>query len=127
MLYPILESAYKYQWRHLYCSVISDNSSITLYLILFVSLKIIITNFILKADQWATYFDEPPFEDELEDEFESEEDLDDETYSRKGNKRKKAAAGRKPKVSFFCNLYHLLTCKVLALLQSTLDLWLIFV
>lgn len=63
-----------------------------------------IDNLILKADQWATYFDEPPFEDELEDEFESEEDLDDETYSRKGTKRKKAPVGRKPKVSIFCNI-----------------------
>lgn len=64
--------------------------------------------FISKADQWATYFDEPAFEDELEDEFESEEDLDDETYSRKGSKRKKASMGRKPKVSFFYYLYTLL-------------------
>ncbi|XP_042868192.1 zinc finger protein DPF3-like isoform X5 [Penaeus japonicus] len=46
------------------------------------------------AETWA-YYDEPPFEDELEDEFESEEDFDDETYNRKG-KRKKAALGRKP-------------------------------
>lgn len=65
-------------------------------------------DFILKPDQWATYFDEGPFEDELEDEFESEEDLDDETYSRKGSKRKKAAVGRKPKVSLFYNLCHFL-------------------
>ncbi|KAG7158761.1 Zinc finger protein DPF3-like [Homarus americanus] len=40
---------------------------------------------------------EGPFEDELDDEFESEEDFDDETYNRKGSKRKKAAVGRKPK------------------------------
>ncbi|XP_027233153.1 zinc finger protein ubi-d4 isoform X1 [Penaeus vannamei] len=46
------------------------------------------------AETWA-YYDEPPFEDELEDEFESEEDFDDETYNRKG-KRKKQALGRKP-------------------------------
>ncbi|XP_050719032.1 zinc finger protein ubi-d4-like isoform X7 [Eriocheir sinensis] len=54
---------------------------------------------VLPPDQWATYFDEGPFEDELEDEFESEEDLDDETYSRKGSKRKKAPVGRKPKAA----------------------------
>lgn len=48
--------------------------------------------------QWATYYDEPTFEDELEDDFESEEDFDDETYSRKGSKRKKNQPGRKPKV-----------------------------
>ncbi|KAK8399101.1 hypothetical protein O3P69_004276 [Scylla paramamosain] len=52
---------------------------------------------VMPPDQWATYFDEPPFEDELDDEFESEEDLDDETYSRKGSKRKKTQVGRKPK------------------------------
>lgn len=48
-------------------------------------------------EQWATYYEEPTFEDELEEDFESEEDFDDETYSRKGNKRKKAIVGRKPK------------------------------
>ncbi|KAK4311895.1 hypothetical protein Pmani_016641 [Petrolisthes manimaculis] len=47
--------------------------------------------------QWATYYDEPTFEDELEDDFESEEDFEDETYSRKGSKRKKNQPGRKPK------------------------------
>ncbi|XP_063883349.1 zinc finger protein ubi-d4-like isoform X7 [Scylla paramamosain] len=54
---------------------------------------------VMPPDQWATYFDEPPFEDELDDEFESEEDLDDETYSRKGSKRKKTQVGRKPKAA----------------------------
>ncbi|XP_042240571.1 zinc finger protein ubi-d4-like isoform X2 [Homarus americanus] len=48
-------------------------------------------------EQWATFYEEGPFEDELDDEFESEEDFDDETYNRKGSKRKKAAVGRKPK------------------------------
>ncbi|XP_042240572.1 zinc finger protein ubi-d4-like isoform X3 [Homarus americanus] len=50
-------------------------------------------------EQWATFYEEGPFEDELDDEFESEEDFDDETYNRKGSKRKKAAVGRKPKAA----------------------------
>ncbi|XP_064100468.1 zinc finger protein ubi-d4 B-like isoform X1 [Macrobrachium nipponense] len=49
-------------------------------------------------EQWATFYDEPTYEDELEEDFESEEDFDDETYNRKGNKRKKTPVGRKPKV-----------------------------
>ncbi|XP_068231797.1 zinc finger protein ubi-d4 B isoform X2 [Palaemon carinicauda] len=49
-------------------------------------------------EQWATFYDEPTYEDELEEDFESEEDFDDETYNRKGSKRKKTPVGRKPKV-----------------------------
>lgn len=60
--------------------------------------KLKIIAFQQPEQQWATYYDEAPFEDELEDEFESEEDLDDETYNRKGSKRKKTFVGRKPKV-----------------------------
>ncbi|XP_053649137.1 zinc finger protein ubi-d4 isoform X2 [Cherax quadricarinatus] len=54
---------------------------------------------VILPEQWATFYEEPPFEEELEDEFESEEDFDDETYNRKGSKRKKAPVGRKPKRS----------------------------
>ncbi|KAK7083349.1 Zinc finger protein ubi-d4 [Halocaridina rubra] len=50
-------------------------------------------------ETWATYYEEPTFEDELEEDFESEEDFDDETYSRKGSKRKKPTGGRKPKAA----------------------------
>ncbi|KAK8727797.1 hypothetical protein OTU49_009460, partial [Cherax quadricarinatus] len=37
---------------------------------------------VILPEQWATFYEEPPFEEELEDEFESEEDFDDETYNR---------------------------------------------
>ncbi|XP_071550688.1 zinc finger protein DPF3-like isoform X7 [Panulirus ornatus] len=52
---------------------------------------------VVGPEHWAALYDEGPYEDELEDEFESEEDFDDETYNRKGSKRKKAPVGRKPK------------------------------
>ena len=52
-------------------------------------------NTIFFKDAW--FYEENTFEEDLEDDFESEEDYDDETYSRKGSKKKKAAS-RKPKV-----------------------------
>ncbi|XP_071550685.1 zinc finger protein DPF3-like isoform X4 [Panulirus ornatus] len=54
---------------------------------------------VVGPEHWAALYDEGPYEDELEDEFESEEDFDDETYNRKGSKRKKAPVGRKPKAA----------------------------
>nr|XP_045624387.1 zinc finger protein ubi-d4-like isoform X3 [Procambarus clarkii] len=54
---------------------------------------------VVLPEQWATFYEEPPFEDELEDEFESDEDFEDETYNNKGGKRKKAPVGRKPKAA----------------------------
>lgn len=44
-----------------------------------------------------TYYEENAFEEDIDEDFESEEDLDDETYNRKGTKKRKTP-GRKPKV-----------------------------
>lgn len=53
---------------------------------------------IRNKEQWAYYEENPFIEEDIDEDFESEEDFEDETYTRKGSKKRRAP-GRKPKVS----------------------------